>query len=355
MIPQINQLFETDKIENWTTREIQNAFIDLSNIVLRFCAYLSIPLFRFPALSYLYYEIEDFLNTNEEKIHNWVVEELFTGLLIPQTTDERIPTLLEKFLELRVQYPSQFTEELLKVLSNFRMKIIKGRTWENVYILEMDIVGSGRLTNEEKALYGAINLNGYLSGVHVITGGFTLIKEKIKYADGYVFSEQGDGILAAFDNVKDAVWSAYILQTDLRKFRDLEYRIGIGKGNLCVMEGKTRYSFSIVETSRVASRIRKAGVLLSQNCFCDLVKLVRDDQILKTLCQVCQKNKSSTIKSEQPWVCKIINDPTISWPINIPLRADIKARIISRGLVQLKHTTHAVFELLIGDEPWVIL
>ena len=346
----IETLLSKNIVKYWNIDEMKQDLAKLLHLISNYCTIMRIPIYRFPSLSYLNKEISNFcqkFNCDNEEFSEWFIDELFMGS----------PTLLEKVLELEVQYPDYIPVKFRLKLKQYRERTIKGRIEDNVYIVEIDIVGSGKLTNEERALYGKIDYDQYYSGVHAITGGFTLIKEKIKDANGYIISEQGDAFLAAFEDVEDAVYAAYILQTELRRINNLEYRIGIGRGNLCVMHRTTRYCFSIVEAVRIASIIRNAGVLMSQNCFCKLINCrninVCPDEKIEIL---NSPEISESIRREKLSECSKLNDPNLKWPWNVKLRKyDIKIKIMPRGLIQLKHTTQHAFEILIGDKPWVIL
>lgn len=324
--------------------------------LLKYCALTRVPIYRFPSLSYLCCEVEKFesiLNKNNKIILDWIIKEMLSGFEPKGITP---PTLLDKCLELRIHRPEKITKNLLDMVKIVRIELMKGRTKKDIYILDMDIVGSGKYTREERALYGFPKDEDYYRGLHLITGIFSLIKEKIESNNGFVFSEEGDAILAVFDQIGNAVFSAYLLQSDLKKARDIiEYRIGIGKGNLCVINGKAQYSYSIVEAKRVASKIIRGGVIISQNCFCDLIK----ESNSTDYCTKCKNKKNYFRKrnlSEDDKTklqeCGIISKN--KWPKYIPLH-EINIPIMPRGVISLKHTSHHLFEVLIGGELWVVL
>lgn len=338
----VRMLFDSNVISNWQGNDIRNAIGGLLHYCYMYCVGMRVPIYRFPGLCTLPSELISFFNiinssVNDEDFCSWVIEEVF----------RKEPTLLDKILELDVQYPEYLTNFFLMIISDYRRKILNGRTNDHAYVLEIDIVGSGDLTGEPEALLGKANMDKYVNGLHIITGIFGLFKLAIKDANGRVFCEEGDAILAAFGDIKNTVSAAYTLQTELRLLREedeekgLRYRMGIGKGTICVMKGRSRYSFSIVEAKRISSKIQETGILISHSCFCDLIN-----------CKQQQSNRDNCDKSR----CSIISDPKTKWPMKVMIRqAGVSVKIMPRGPVGLKHTTGQAFEILTGNAPEVIL
>jgi len=348
---------ENDLPRDLSVNELRCKLSYLLRSVVKYCTLKRISIYRFPSLLYLYKEANDFkfvLRKDNKKVRDWIINEIFSEV---ELSDRIVPGILDKCLELRVHYPEYLTGLLLWAAEKLRVKIMKARSEDEVYILEMDIVNSGKYFHEERVLYGYLNHEVYYKGLHSIMGGLVLIKRKIEANNGYVFLEEGDAILAVFDQIENAVYTAYLLQKDLKKKKNIiEFRIGIGKGNLCVINKKTRYSYSIVEVKRITSRIRNGGVLISQNCFCELInrnnRLKDCNDCKKEKKNILEKNDLSDNDNNKLQECRIINKNLYTNKLSL---CGIDIPIMPRGIINLKHTSHNLFEVLIGKELWVVL
>lgn len=358
--------------ENLTATKLRTNLRNIILNILKYCTYKRVPIYRFNSLRYLYHEVNTFPLMNEDedndKLCDWSIKELFTGLQ-KNNNYTSIPTLLEKVEELKIQKPEKFIQDLLDSICHLRREIIEGRTNKEVYILYMDIVDSGSYMDEEQALYDFPDIKKYCEGLEKITHAFTFIKQKIELKDGIILSEAGDSILAAFDNIENAVYVAYILQKSIKKAKeyDVKYRMGIGKGNLCIIDRNSRYSYSIVEAVRTTSRMKNHGILIFQNCFCQLISNKinnENNEVYTELCRNCNAfRKEVKEKRDIYWKekvkklkkCLILDNPKTTWPIEIPLLDDINIKVMPRGYISLKHTVHNLFEVLIDDEQCVIL
>jgi len=123
----------------------------------------------------------------------------------------------------------------------------KGRTPRRLEaILFADVVGYSRLMGtDEEATHEAI------------TDHIRSFTEQIGHYDGQILEVRGDGILALFDSVVNAVRYAVEIQDithaknrELPEDRHLKFRIGINIGDVLLQNGAV-YGDSVIIASRV--------------------------------------------------------------------------------------------------------
>ncbi|MCZ0898929.1 adenylate/guanylate cyclase domain-containing protein, partial [Microcoleus sp. HI-ES] len=136
---------------------------------------------------------------------------------------------LEKLLQERNEHPERMAEIDEKINATFR---------KNYAILVMDMSGFSRTTLR----YGIIH---FLAMIHRMHG---IVKPIISEYSGTVVKEEADNIFAVFPDVKSAVEAAIdsvkqtaAVNTTLPPEMDIYLCIGIGCGDVLMLEGEDMY------------------------------------------------------------------------------------------------------------------
>jgi len=128
-------------------------------------------------------------------------------------------------------------------------------------ILAADVVGYSRLMGADEA--------GTLTALQDMRTGF--IDGKIAEHQGRVVKLTGDGILAEFPSVVNAVACAVELQRGIRKRnvdlpqdRRIQFRIGINLGDV-IVEGEDIYGDGVNVAARLEGVARPGGIAISHS------------------------------------------------------------------------------------------
>ncbi|MEG4228229.1 adenylate/guanylate cyclase domain-containing protein [Microcoleus sp. N9_B2] len=157
---------------------------------------------------------------------------------------------LEKLLQERNEYPERIAEIDEKINVTFR---------KNYAILVMDMSGFSRTT----VRYGIIH---FLAMIHRMHG---IVKPLISEYGGTVVKEEADNIFAVFPDVKSAVEAAIdslkhtaAVNTTLPPEMDIYLCIGIGCGDVLMLEGEDMYGSEFNLASKLGEDLAERGEIL---------------------------------------------------------------------------------------------
>ncbi len=159
-------------------------------------------------------------------------------------------TNLESLLQERNEYPERMAEIDAKINETFR---------QNYAILVMDMSGFSRTTLR----YGIIH---FLAMIHRMQG---IVKPIISECGGTVVKEEADNIFAVFPDVKSAVEAAIdslkqtaAVNTTLPPEMDIYLCIGIGCGDVLMLEGEDMYGSEFNLASKLGEDLAERGEIL---------------------------------------------------------------------------------------------
>ena len=157
---------------------------------------------------------------------------------------------LEKLLQERNEHPERMAEIDEKINATFR---------KNYAILVMDMSGFSRTT----VRYGIIH---FLAMIHRMQG---IVKPIISECGGTVVKEEADNIFAVFPDVKSAVEAAIdslkqtaAVNTTLPPEMDIYLCIGIGCGDVLMLEGEDMYGSEFNLASKLGEDLAERGEIL---------------------------------------------------------------------------------------------
>ena len=157
---------------------------------------------------------------------------------------------LEKLLQERNERPERMAEIDAKINAAFRQEHT---------ILVMDMSGFSRTT----VRYGIIH---FLAMIHRMHG---IVKPIIAECGGIVVKEEADNIFAVFPNVKSAVEAAIdslkqtaAVNTTLPPEMDIYLCIGIGCGDVLMLEGEDMYGSEFNLASKLGEDLAERGEIL---------------------------------------------------------------------------------------------
>ncbi|WP_293125426.1 adenylate/guanylate cyclase domain-containing protein [Microcoleus sp. bin38.metabat.b11b12b14.051] len=159
-------------------------------------------------------------------------------------------TYLEKLLQERNERPERMAEIDAKINATFRQQHT---------ILVMDMSGFSRTT----VRYGIIH---FLAMIHRMHG---IVKPIIAECGGTVIKEEADNIFAVFPNVKSAVEAAIdslkqtaAVNTTLPPEMDIYLCIGIGCGDVLMLEGEDMYGSEFNLAAKLGEDLAERGEIL---------------------------------------------------------------------------------------------
>jgi class 3 adenylate cyclase len=157
---------------------------------------------------------------------------------------------LESLLQERNEHPERMAEIDAKINETFR---------QNYAILVMDMSGFSRTT----VRYGIIH---FLAMIHRMHG---IVKPIISEYGGTVVKEEADNIFAVFSDVKSAVEAAIdslkqtaAVNTTLPPEMDIYLCIGIGCGDVLMLEGEDMYGAEFNLASKLGEDLAERGEIL---------------------------------------------------------------------------------------------
>ena len=157
---------------------------------------------------------------------------------------------LESLLQERNEHPEKMAEIDAKINETFR---------QNYAILVMDMSGFSRTT----VRYGIIH---FLAMIHRMQG---IVKPIISECGGTVVKEEADNIFAVFPDVKSAVEAAIdslkqtaAVNTTLPPEMDIYLCIGIGCGDVLMLEGEDMYGSEFNLASKLGEDLAERGEIL---------------------------------------------------------------------------------------------
>ena len=157
---------------------------------------------------------------------------------------------LESLLQERNEHPERMAEIDAKINENFR---------QNYAILVMDMSGFSRTT----VRYGIIH---FLAMIHRMHG---IVKPIISEGGGTVVKEEADNIFAVFPDVKSAVEAAIdslkqtaAVNTTVPPEMDIYLCIGIGCGDVLMLEGEDMYGSEFNLASKLGEDLAERGEIL---------------------------------------------------------------------------------------------
>jgi adenylate cyclase len=157
---------------------------------------------------------------------------------------------LESLLQERNEHPERMAEIDAKINENFR---------KNYAILVMDMSGFSRTT----VRYGIIH---FLAMIHRMHG---IVKPIISEYGGTVVKEEADNVFAVFSDVKSAVEAAIdslkqtaAVNTTLPPEMDIYLCIGIGCGDVLMLEGEDMYGAEFNLASKLGEDLAERGEIL---------------------------------------------------------------------------------------------
>ncbi|MEG4804959.1 adenylate/guanylate cyclase domain-containing protein [Microcoleus sp. ARI1-B5] len=159
-------------------------------------------------------------------------------------------TCLQKLLQERNEHPERMAEIDEKINATFR---------QTHAILVMDMSGFSRTT----VRYGIIHFLAMIHRMHVI------VKPIISEGGGTVVKEEADNIFAVFPDVKSAVEAAIdslkqtaAVNTTLPPEMDIYLCIGIGCGDVLMLEGEDMYGSEFNLASKLGEDLAERGEIL---------------------------------------------------------------------------------------------
>ena len=157
---------------------------------------------------------------------------------------------MEKLLQERNEHPENMAEIDAKINAAFG---------QNHAILVMDMSGFSRTT----VRYGIIHFLAMIHRMHVI------VKPIIAECGGTVVKEEADNIFAVFPDVKSAVEAAIdslkqtaAVNTTLPPEMDIYLCIGIGCGDVLMLEGEDMYGSEFNLASKLGEDLAERGEIL---------------------------------------------------------------------------------------------
>jgi len=157
---------------------------------------------------------------------------------------------LEKLLQERNERPEKMAEIDAEINANFR---------QTHAILVMDMSGFSRTT----VRYGIIHFLAMIHRMHAI------VKPVIAEYGGTVVKEEADNIFAVFPDVKSAVKAAInslkhtgAVNTTLPPEMDIYLCIGIGYGEVLMLEGEDMYGSEFNLASKLGEDLAEQGEIL---------------------------------------------------------------------------------------------
>lgn len=157
---------------------------------------------------------------------------------------------LESLLQERNEHPERIEEIDAKINETFR---------QNYAILVMDMSGFSRTT----VRYGIIH---FLAMIHRMQG---IVKPIISECGGTVVKEEADNIFAVFSDVKSAVEAAIdslkqtaAVNTTVPPEMDIYLCIGIGCGDVLMLEGEDMYGSEFNLASKLGEDLAERGEIL---------------------------------------------------------------------------------------------
>ena len=157
---------------------------------------------------------------------------------------------LEKLLQERNEHPENMAEIDAQINAAFG---------QNHAILVMDMSGFSRTT----VRYGIIHFLAMIHRMHVI------VKPIIAECGGTVVKEEADNIFAVFPDVKSAVEAAIdslkqtaAVNTTLPPEMDIYLCIGIGCGDVLMLEGEDMYGSEFNLASKLGEDLAERGEIL---------------------------------------------------------------------------------------------
>jgi adenylate cyclase len=157
---------------------------------------------------------------------------------------------LEKLLQERNERPEKMAEIDAEINANFR---------QTHAILVMDMSGFSRTT----VRYGIIHFLAMIHRMHAI------VKPVIAEYSGTVVKEEADNIFAVFPDVKSAVKAAInslkhtgAVNTTLPPEMDIYLCIGIGYGEVLMLEGEDMYGSEFNLASKLGEDLAEGGEIL---------------------------------------------------------------------------------------------
>ncbi|MBE9161426.1 MULTISPECIES: adenylate/guanylate cyclase domain-containing protein [Microcoleaceae] len=157
---------------------------------------------------------------------------------------------LKKLLQERNEHPERMAEIDEKINATFR---------QTHAILVMDMSGFSRTT----VRYGIIH---FLAMIHRMHG---IVKPVISEYSGIVVKEEADNIFAVFPDVKSAVEAAIdclkqtgAVNTTLPPEMDIYLCIGIGYGDILMLEGEDMYGSEFNLASKLGEDLAERGEIL---------------------------------------------------------------------------------------------
>ena len=172
------------------------------------------------------------------------------GNLIESKMKTNNRAYLESLLQERNEHPERMAEIDAKINETFR---------QNYAILVMDMSGFSRTT----VRYGIIH---FLAMIHRMHG---IVKPIISECGGTVVKEEADNIFAVFPDVKSAVEAAIdslkqtaAVNTTLPPEMDIYLCIGIGCGDVLMLEGEDMYGSEFNLASKLGEDLAERGEIL---------------------------------------------------------------------------------------------
>jgi class 3 adenylate cyclase len=163
---------------------------------------------------------------------------------------------LQKLLQERNERPEKMAQIDAEINANFR---------QTHAILVMDMSGFSRTT----VRYGIIHFLAMIHRMHAI------VKPVIAEYSGTVVKEEADNIFAVFPDVKSAVKAAIdslkhtgAVNTTLPPEMDIYLCIGIGYGEVLMLEGEDMYGSEFNLASKLGEDLAEGGeILLTDSAF----------------------------------------------------------------------------------------
>ena len=166
-------------------------------------------------------------------------------------------------------------------------------------IMFTDIVGyTSLMDKDEDAAFAMLERN---RAIH---------KERIEQYNGIFLKEMGDGILASFNTVSDAVFCAGLIQQACEQETHLNLRIGIHQGEI-VNQGKDVFGSGVNIASRIQAIAPEGGIWVS-------------DSVQRNI----QNKKGIEIKFVKEEALKNVNQPVRIYDVNVDCKSlveDFKA------------------------------
>ena len=195
-------------------------------------------------------------------------------------------------------------------------------------IMFTDIVGyTALMGKDEQKAFELLNKNRQIQ------------KPIIEEFNGKFIKELGDGILASFNTVSDAVYAALKIQEKCNASKDLQLRIGIHQGEV-VFEQDDIFGDAVNIASRIQAIAAPGGIYISESVYNNVSN--------KKDIQTVSLGKYSLKNVKEPIAIFAVSNPGLHFSVKQPLENYIRKHPGKKTLKRITIIKWALPVLVIG-------